>query len=258
MARIRTVKPEFWTSEQVMELSLIARLAFIGLWNFCDDAGVHSANAKRLKAEIFPSDEITIDAVNGLVAEMVCQGLVGEYESGGRSYWYVTGWTKHQRIESPTYRHPMPPGWAKGHKIIGESSTIDSRAVVERSSNGSQVIGQQSTTERKGKERKGEEKKMNPGAAAPESSQKISNDSNSSSIGIHDLVAEGIHEGYAKDWLKVRKNKRLTLTKSAWDHVKTEAMKAGITPAEAVEMAARKSWGGFEAEWALKAGCKQG
>jgi hypothetical protein len=49
MARIRTVKPEFWTSEQVMELSPLARLAFIGMWNFCDDAGVHTASAKRLK-----------------------------------------------------------------------------------------------------------------------------------------------------------------------------------------------------------------
>jgi len=34
MARIRTIKPEFWTAEQVMELSRDARLLFIGMWNF--------------------------------------------------------------------------------------------------------------------------------------------------------------------------------------------------------------------------------
>lgn len=37
MPRIRTIKPEYWTSEQVLDLSIPARLAFIGLWNFCDD-----------------------------------------------------------------------------------------------------------------------------------------------------------------------------------------------------------------------------
>ena len=41
MARIRTIKPEFWTSEQVVDCSPTARLLFIGLWNFCDDGGVH-------------------------------------------------------------------------------------------------------------------------------------------------------------------------------------------------------------------------
>ena len=32
MARIRTVKPEFWTDEKVVECSIPARLLFIGLF----------------------------------------------------------------------------------------------------------------------------------------------------------------------------------------------------------------------------------
>lgn len=56
MARIRTVKPEFWVSEQVTSCSRGARLLFIGLWNFCDDGGVHAAEHKRLKSEVFPSE----------------------------------------------------------------------------------------------------------------------------------------------------------------------------------------------------------
>lgn len=51
MARIRSIKPEFWTSEQVMALSPLARLAFLGMWNFCDDAGIHPASAKTLNAQ---------------------------------------------------------------------------------------------------------------------------------------------------------------------------------------------------------------
>ncbi len=44
MARIRTTKPEFWSSAQIIELSRDARLLFIGMWNFCDDNGRHKAS----------------------------------------------------------------------------------------------------------------------------------------------------------------------------------------------------------------------
>lgn len=69
MARIRTIKPEFWVSEQIAECSTSARLLFVGLWNFCDDAGVHPAKPKTLKAELFPMDDITTGDVAGWMAE---------------------------------------------------------------------------------------------------------------------------------------------------------------------------------------------
>jgi hypothetical protein len=109
MARIRTVKPEFWTDEQVMELSPLARLLFIGMWNFCDDRGVHPASTKTLKAEVFPADDITADQIGGLVTEMIRQGLLSEFEAQGRRWWAVTGW-HHQMINRPsTSKYPAPP-----------------------------------------------------------------------------------------------------------------------------------------------------
>jgi hypothetical protein len=109
VARIRTVKPEFWTDEQVMELSPLARLLFIGMWNFCDDRGVHPASTKTLKAEVFPADDITADQIGGLVTEMIRQGLLTEFEAQGRRWWAVTGW-HHQMINRPsTSKYPAPP-----------------------------------------------------------------------------------------------------------------------------------------------------
>jgi hypothetical protein len=70
MARIRSIKPEFWTSEKVMECSLQARLFFIGLWNFCDDYGRHPTSAKQLKALVFPGDNIAPDTVRGMIDEL--------------------------------------------------------------------------------------------------------------------------------------------------------------------------------------------
>ncbi len=77
MARIRTIKPEFWTSEQIMECSPMARLLFIGLWNFCDDRGVHPVAYKTLKAEVFPADDILASDVERLVTELVSNELLG-------------------------------------------------------------------------------------------------------------------------------------------------------------------------------------
>ncbi len=68
-------------------------------------------------------------------------------------------------------------------------------------------------------------------------------------LGVKDLVAEGVNEQHAIDWLKVRKAKRAPLTETAWEDVKREARKALITPADAVRISAASSWQGFKASW---------
>lgn len=108
MARIRSVKPEFWTNEQVMDLPPLARLAFIGLWNFCDDRGVHPASARTLKAQVFAGDDITTEQMQAYVDSMIDVGLLGIFEDGGKPFWFVTGW-HHQRIEKPRNKYPAPP-----------------------------------------------------------------------------------------------------------------------------------------------------
>lgn len=128
MARIRSIKPEFWTSPQIVACSLPARLAFIGLLNFCDDNGIHPASASRLRMQVFPEDDIGDDAIRALVAELIRCGLVATYSVGDESFWLVTGWARHQKIEKPTYRHPLPNG-RSGLNLTEE----DRRAIVENS-----------------------------------------------------------------------------------------------------------------------------
>lgn len=128
MARIRTIKPEFWTSEQVMECSTTSRLLFIGMWNFCDDAGNHPAAYRTLKAEVFPADDFTALQVEALVSELIAAGLVEEYEADGKRYWHVTGW-HHQRIEKPNFKHPTH----ENRQPVEERSTTSRRPVEERS-----------------------------------------------------------------------------------------------------------------------------
>ena len=108
MARIRSIKPEFWTSEQILECSTNARLLFIGLWNFCDDQGRHPYSAKQAKAEVFPADDFTEKDILGMLNELSTKGLIVRYESENKEYFYVTGW-RHQRIDKPQApKYPDP------------------------------------------------------------------------------------------------------------------------------------------------------
>lgn len=157
MARIRTVKPEFWTSEQVMELSIPARLLFLGMWNFCDDAGTHPASAKTLKAEVFPGDDMLSANVQRLVDELLLQGLLIEFEAGGKWYWHVTGW-KHQKIDKPNVKHPTPPE--------GPHKPWVPRSVADQSSNDRRTVDDHSPPEGKGMEGNGREGKGEEQAAA--------------------------------------------------------------------------------------------
>lgn len=61
-----------------------------------------------------------------------------------------------------------------------------------------------------------------------------------------DLVAEGVELQHARDWRTARKS---PITPTAWDELKTEAKKAGITPGEAVRICAIKGWRGFDSTW---------
>lgn len=108
MSRIRSIKPDFWTSEQILECSLNARLLFIGLWNFCDDAGRHPFSAKQVKAEVFPAEDMSSENVLGLLRELSENDLIRVYVVDNKEYCYVTGW-KHQRIDKPQQpRYPEP------------------------------------------------------------------------------------------------------------------------------------------------------
>ena len=136
MARIRTIKPEFWTDAQVMSASRDARLLFIGMWNFADDGGNLPANIKMLKAQVFPCDNLYEEQIGELVDELVDAGLLAAYEADSRLYWNVTGWaTLQRRIDQPTYRHPGPDGTVIESQRRRKDSVNTRQAFAEQTPN---------------------------------------------------------------------------------------------------------------------------
>jgi hypothetical protein len=102
MARARNIKPGFFRNADLAELSMEARLLFVGLWTLADREGRMDDRPKQIKMEIFPADSVDCDA---LLKDIAATGMVVRYEVDGKRYLQVTNFAKHQnphRDEKPS------------------------------------------------------------------------------------------------------------------------------------------------------------
>jgi len=108
MARIRTIKPTFFSSADIVELSPLARLLYIGLWCEADREGRLVWSVKALKYRYLPGDECDI---NALTNELIIQRLVQIYQVEGKEYAYIPTFYQHQVINSreANSQLPVPP-----------------------------------------------------------------------------------------------------------------------------------------------------
>ena len=96
MARIRSIKPEFWTDQAVGECSPSARLLFVATWTFADDKGNLDRSARQLKAQAFPYDAVDCEP---LLQELLRAGLLLEYDVDGKKFLHIKNFDKHQKID---------------------------------------------------------------------------------------------------------------------------------------------------------------
>ena len=92
MAKMRGIKPEIWTDDKFVELSPLARLLFIGLWNFACDNGHLDDKPSQLRMRILPTDDCS---VTDLLSEMVEQQMIER----GNGVITIPNLPLHQRID---------------------------------------------------------------------------------------------------------------------------------------------------------------
>jgi hypothetical protein len=113
MPRIRTIKPEYWSSPSVAGANPWVRLLYIAMWNWADDHGRGTANVKELAAFAFPHDDDpgapTSAELPCMLAEIADRFSVVFYEADGRRYYAIPSWDTHQRNERrANSKHPAP------------------------------------------------------------------------------------------------------------------------------------------------------
>ena len=63
------------------------------------------------------------------------------------------------------------------------------------------------------------------------------------------LKDKGVNDEIAKDWLSVRKTKKATNSKTAFNFIENQVDKSGKTWNEVITICCEKSWSGFNNEW---------
>lgn len=122
MARIRTIKPDFFRHELLQDLEIThpgacPMLVFAGLWGHCDKAGRFLWRPKHLKLDILPF--LPFDMASTL-AILQQAGLLKKYNVSGLDYGLIPSFVEHQRIggkeaQEPE-KFPAPSGEAKVKK----------------------------------------------------------------------------------------------------------------------------------------------
>lgn len=114
MARIRTLKPQFFLSETLASLPhRDARLTFAGLWTHCDDEGRCIDNPRLIKGALWMlDDDVTPEVVDDHLTWLEERALILRYRVAGKRLVQVTNWREHQPINRPTpSKLPPPENW---------------------------------------------------------------------------------------------------------------------------------------------------
>lgn len=217
MARIRTIKPEFFRHEGLYEAEinykLPLRISFAGLWTACDREGRFKWKPRALKLDVLPYDELDFSRV--LDALLTC-GFIVKYEKDGEDFGCIPSWHTHQVINNRESESILPS--------IEESITYTRESHVDDASTTPLVHTQ---VEGKGREGKRKGNKESAIVARP------------------DFVEQQIWD----DWLVIRSKKNSPLTQTAWSLFCNEAAKAGWTTEDAIKECCLRNWASFKSKW---------
>jgi hypothetical protein len=163
VARIRSVKPEFFRHEGLYEAEretgLPLRLAFAGLWTAADREGRFKWLPRQLKLDCLPYDDVDFSRVLDALAT---RGFIVSYEAEGKTYGYIPSWHDHQVINNREAASTLPePSNIKD--LTRAPRVLDACATPLV-----HTQGEGKGRERKGREGKGREGKGTIGADAPD------------------------------------------------------------------------------------------
>ena len=116
---MRNIDPQILRDDWYISLGREARLFWLSLILAADDQGRFSANPALLRSQIYPADDISLEAVKDLM-EQVGSRLC-HYTVAGVTYGQILNWWKYQRRAAwmAPSRYPAPGGWTDRYRYHG-------------------------------------------------------------------------------------------------------------------------------------------
>jgi hypothetical protein len=110
VARIRSVKPEFWDDRRLARAtSRDARLLYIGLWNQADEHGRCNGDLSWIKGRVFPYEsDLGADECARLLDELARGEWVRRYTVQGDPFLFLPNLQRHQRLEADKVPSRLP------------------------------------------------------------------------------------------------------------------------------------------------------
>jgi len=147
MARIRTIKPEFFRHEGLQDLEAenpgaYPMLVFAGLWGHCDKSGRFEWRPRMLKLDILPFLNFDMTATLQL---LVASGYLRRYSADGGHYGLIPSFGEHQRINGKESqepeRYPEPPEIFEEATETQQGSTREATETTGREGKGKEGNG---------------------------------------------------------------------------------------------------------------------
>lgn len=121
MARIRTIKPEAFESEDLAAVSVTAMVTFFGLLTQADDSGRFRDHPAIIAGRLWAlrADHTPANVASDL-EQLAEAGLICRYDGcDGNAYLHIVTWERHQKIDRPSAsRRPRCPAH-QGHQKCG-------------------------------------------------------------------------------------------------------------------------------------------
>jgi hypothetical protein len=228
---------DFLNDPKMITLAFEDQRHFIGVLALKGDGTLDNQCAPELLNRIV-AQRLWVDyAVIGEVKKrLAAVGLIDDS-------WQPLAWEKRQmRSDSSTDR-------VRAHREKTKRSGNGNETLPQRSGNGLDTDTEEDKEEEKDKGEKTTQTRKRAADSSSTAQQSDGDRDEGKPLTASALVAEGVERKHARDWLTLRKAKRLPLTQTAWESVKEEAAACGMTAAQAVKHAVESNWAGFKAKW---------
>jgi hypothetical protein len=137
MARIRNIKPEFYSHEELQDMEvehpeLHPMLVFSGLWTQCEWSGVFHWSIRKLKLSLLPFLDYDLEKA---LEYLERHNFIKKFSRDGKDYGFVYNFSKYQAIsgheKSTELKYPVPT-----HEELQNSDTKNTNRDYTRTKQG--------------------------------------------------------------------------------------------------------------------------